>query len=76
MQTSQRKPKRANPEYERRKQEVGLLLDARSRQANRKRILHFGGKKKSILTRRRRILTLVVLVITIGMLGVLHEFFF
>ena len=55
---------------------MGLLLDARSRQAIRKISLQFGGRKQMIRGRRRRIMALALLASLLGMLGILHEFFF
>ncbi|MDD3953125.1 MAG: hypothetical protein PHY82_04320 [Lentisphaeria bacterium] len=76
MSQQDRKIKKSSQEYERRKREVGLLLDARSRQAVRKISLQFGGRKQMIRGRRRRIMALALLASLLGMLGILHEFFF
>ena len=76
MSQQDRKIKKSSQEYERRKREVGLLLDARSRQAIRKISLQFGGRKQMIRGRRRRFMALVLLASLLGVLGILHEFFF
>jgi hypothetical protein len=76
MAQQNRKSKNSSQEYEYRKREVGLLLDARSKQAMRKISLQFGGRKQKIRGRRRRITVLAVLATLLGGLGILHEFFF
>lgn len=63
-------------EYERRKLEVGQLVDTRCRQAARKRALRSGKKNQFIRRRRRRLIAIVVLTAVLGILSVLQEFFF
>lgn len=70
------KSKRNSTDYERRRQEVGLLLETRSRQAARKISLRFGGRKRRIRVFRRRVMAFAFLFILLGILGILHEFFF
>lgn len=63
-------------DYERRKLEVGLLLEIRSRQAARKISLRYGGKKRNIRACRRRVMLLTALLSLLGVIGILKEFFF
>ena len=63
-------------DYERRKLEVGRLLEIRSRQAARKVSLRYGGKKRNIRAARRRVMALIVLASLLGVIGILKEFFF
>jgi uncharacterized membrane protein len=76
MAQERRRSKTGAQDYERRKLEVGRLLEIRSRQTARKISLRYGGKKRNIRAFRRRIMFFIVLASLLGVIGILKEFFF